>query len=238
MKITRVVSAAAITVSVAGCATLPDPVPQPPVKLDEIFNAVDCEVVAGLAAHPDLAKAITPWKAGLADLQVSANDSFSSSPGLTWGATATGGAKLSAKWGAGASNTLKQSADFQHDVPLRSADPKCLPSGSPMASTGLDIANWLASVDALRETSASDKALDALTYDRTFTVTRTAGGGLSFQIYGVSVGLDTNSIGRSDIYELTLAIKKPEAKKANPEEHARLETQIYTERLTPPPAAF
>lgn len=204
------ISFVAVAALLAGCGTIPTQLAQTNVTPREINGAVRCEVAYALAGGAGDIEYFSNWNAGIV-LVTKLIDEASAEPGLT-----VSGKVNDVEWKspAGIVYSDKRTGEMKITykiTSLSSADATSCPErGSPLAATGLGLADWLEKAGrTLTPDTSGGGEINTLKYLIEFSVARSVGGGLTFKTDHLEVGLDQNSISRTSDNTLTIEFDAP-----------------------------
>lgn len=207
--------AAALSASTAGCSSLPRYMSLPtPISADEIFDAVQCEIQALVGRSSfDYVKRWT----GVANVNVTDTADVILKPGVAWNATVATPV-VPVKVNAGPSGQYETKGvgvlKLKRNYDALGAQPVavCPPASSPFAAKGLGIADYLAKKLDFIGGNPGAFEIDEFSFDRTFTVTRTVGGGLTFTASIFTVTANSNSASNQLQTEVKLGIAPAKGK--------------------------
>ena len=193
------VIAAALTLT--GCTTLPKSAASDyPITAAEIFRAVACEFALALTRYPDLEN----WGATV-DLTISNSADVTVVPGLEWSATING-AKLSATPSGDVTTKVSGSVKISHPLPEVGRDAPAECPDTSAAGKGLGLAAELGRQMSIIEGS-DPFAITEMLIDRSFSVSRSVGGNLTFTVGSVSVGFDGSKASSSNSHAIAIGLK-------------------------------
>lgn len=205
----------AVAATLSGCATVP-------VGTDVALRATDSAVVAAIrCAYAEAFSGSTLDPAGLgnwgalATLTDTQSDGAATRPALAVADGSAGAMKWKAVGGGTKfERTTEEKSVLEYTVlKLSNVDPAgtCPAPGSAASAKGLDLAHFLEDKAASLPDPSSGAKVKSLSYIRVYTVTATAGGGLSFAVGDVSLNLEGNSLSRTSKYEINIQFTKPTA---------------------------
>lgn len=193
----------AAATGLAGCATIPKGVGQMPVTPAQLYRAATCEIAAVLADETANAAFIKSWVAVI-DITITRDNTDEFQPGLTFEGP-IGGSDVTASPGATFGHTRNGQAVSKYKIPEvknLSGIADCVPT------SGLGLQEKLAEMTRL---VAAEKARGIIAGDfiftATFTANHTVSGGLVFKFDQLTVGLNGNSLSRTDTNTVSVALK-------------------------------
>jgi hypothetical protein len=203
----HLVTALLLSSTLAGCSTLGPKLANAPVSIGAIIQAVRCELASALPEGKADGLGLAAWGA-VVTLTLKLEDTGAVTPGLT-------GVKGSAgdfEWKATTASTkyedsVKRNATFTHKVnAIRDVKADVCPAvTSASAAKGLDLGLWLSKMNSGMDGAPANIEMTTMVYDVAFTVTATAGGGLSFKTAVFSASLDLNTAQRLNSNTLKVA---------------------------------
>lgn len=194
--------------TVSACATLPKGAGAPAVPPARIIEAIHCQLAGVFAPGQADPAGLGNWGA-LATLTTTVGSSAVVQPSLV-GIAGTSGI---AKWKAPTASTK-----FDDSVTRKSVVEYLEPRLDRVAASGtcngtadgLDVGPWLRASVAGMPASGSGAAPTSLSYERTYAVTASAGGGLTFAAADFSLTLEGNSRSHSNTYKVNIQFTKPQ----------------------------
>jgi hypothetical protein len=206
----------------ASCAALPVPPEADGIYVDQIVDAVQCELASVYETNPDYADYLTDWLATTElRLKVVNTQEFDPQPSIT-SIPAVSSGTLKVPFGPIFSDQSIREITLKFDVHMRDLKPENLrnrkkqkgrrmpncavPSstGLPSAERTLGLAGWISSMATA--TGRKDYAeMTSAFYDIEFSVVRGVHGGFSFVASAVEVSADGGSIRKLNNNELKVA---------------------------------
>ena len=195
------------TCVLAGCAAVPAPPEVDGIKVDQIVDAVQCELADVFRHDRQYSSAVRDWVANVV-LTLKVVNEVMAKPTVTVTPTITAGT-LTVAVGPDFDDQSQRIAEIQFDIHMRDLDPKNrsrsrgrLPdcggyTGLPQAPTGLGLREWVNTVAyaAGRQDFAS---LAGAVYDLKFFISRGLHGGFTFQNAQVNVDATGSSVNKSN----------------------------------------
>jgi hypothetical protein len=210
------VSFAAVIVSalgLAGCTTLPKSVEHVPISAKDIFDAVDCDL-KDLLEQPQLENTTLGKWSGVANINVLNTGDLKIDAGADFTTTlqtplAPVTVKLSPAGGYETKSigTLKLARDYPKLSSVANAS--CPPADSPLSAHGLGITEALVAQFAFAGNDPGSKDITSLGFQRTYTVSRSAGGGLSFTVGMVKLTANGNKASNEIATTIIVSIQPP-----------------------------
>lgn len=223
----------AAAASLSGCTTLAGSLSHFPVTPAEIKAAVECELAyLFLDGAPD--PRLISRATAAAELTLSLTDAASLTPGLTVKGK-IGPATLSLPASMTASSSRNGTITLAFDI-LRvgeMAGRSCPQPESDTAATGLGLTAWLTRVLETVSPLADGDRIKDMKYTVSFTVTRTAKGGLSFTSQFLDISLSENSASRSEVNKLEIKFEVPSGGAGRKQVARELHRQLTEERNAP-----
>ena len=199
--------------ALSGCTTLPKPGEYLPITAADIFNAIDCEL-QGLLLQPQFEGSTLGTWTGVSnvnviktgDLQLKAGADFTATVNTPMAPVAVK-ASPAGGYEDKAIGTLKLARNY----PTLSKVSKeaCPPANSPLAARGLGIADALAGQLAFAGNNPASPDIGSLSFNRTYSVTRGIGGGLSFSVGLIKVTANGNSASHEIDTTIIVSIQPP-----------------------------
>lgn len=203
-----------VALGLSGCATISRPVETLPITAKEIFHAVDCEL-KDLTQRPQLqATTLKNWT-GLSNIKVlnTGNLQLGSEAGFTTTVkTALAPITVKATPSGGYSDktvgTLQLARNY--DTLSMLADESCA------TSYALGLTEVFEGQLAFAGNDPSSKEITDLSFQRTYTVNRTIGGGLSFTVGSWKITADGNKASGQVETTISVTIQPPKPKSSTP----------------------
>lgn len=218
---------------VGGCTTLPKSVEQVPISAKDIFSAVDCDL-KNLLEQPQLENTTLGKWSGVANINVLNTGDLKLGAGADFTTTlqtplAPVTVKLSPS--SGYENKSIGTLALARSYPTLSAVAKvvCPPPDSPLSAHGLGVSEALAAQFAFAGNDPDSKDIASLSFQRTYTVSRSAGGGLSFTVGVVKLTADGNKATSEIATTIIVGIQPPKPKSGKPTNKS--DTQEIQERI-------
>jgi hypothetical protein len=200
---------------VSGCGTLPAGLPGPAVSTAEIVEAVRCEFIAAFDGGPDPAR-IADWQA-LVTITLNNDSGYETHPGFAGVAGKSGKLTWTApSSGVGLVGSTTRKIETEYPVPVIGREINKAPCAVPHA-TGLDIASsWLRPAVAGAPSVASGAITKTGSYTNTFTVSASAGSGMTLKFEDFSLSLEGNKANASRVYKIDVRLSPPSKPTAPP----------------------
>ncbi len=211
---------AVVATALSGCTSLPHPTAEVanPVTDAKMVEVIRCAYVAAFTGDGADPAGLRDWSA-LATLTETRSTGTVVVPGVAVADGSVGDLKWKAvSGGTKFDKTSEGKSVLEYPMMHLSAAGEagsCSAPGSSTAVTGLDLADWLKTKAAGMPHPDTHVTTKSLGYIRNYTVTATAGGGLSFTLGDLKLGLEGNSFSRSAKYEINIQFMQPEMKKAD-----------------------
>ena len=199
-----------IGVSLSSCGTLPKGAAGPAVPTARIVEAVRCQLAEAVApGNPDPAGMIG-WKV-LTTVTINGDSGYEIRPGIAGVSGKAGKASWKAPTsGFSAVGSTKRKIENEYgvlDIGGEIARAPCPAPGSPGATQGLDLAHWLYAASAGQPASNANVTPKKVSYNHTYTVGVSAGGGLTFTFVDFSLSFEGNKASASTAYTIDVRLE-------------------------------
>lgn len=200
----RLASISILGLCVGSCGTIPAGSVGPAVSAAQIVEAVRCQFASAFSGTPDPAGMID-WKA-LATITLNNDTGYEIHPGFAGVAGKAGKATWKAPAsGMGFVGTTKRKIETEYRMPVIRAEIDKGPCTH--WAIGLDIASsWLRPAVSGAPTIASGAVPKLSSYTNTFTVSASAGGGVTFAFADFSLSLEGNKASASRVYTIDVRV--------------------------------
>lgn len=198
-----------VGMGLSSCGTLPKGTAGPTVSTARIVEAVRCQLHEAFApGNPDPAGMIG-WKM-LATITINGDSGYEMRPGLAGVSGKAGNASWKAPTsGFSVVGSTKRKIDTEYKVPdIRSEIGRlpCPAPGAPAATQGLDIADWLRRASAGQPAPDSGASPQKASYNHTFTIGVSTGGGLTFSFADFSLSFEGNKASASTMHTIDIRL--------------------------------
>lgn len=199
-----------VGVSLSSCGTLPKGGAGPVVSTARIVEAIRCQLHEAFdAGNPDPAGMKT-WKM-LATITINGDSGYEMRPGLTGVSGKAGKASWKAPTsGMSVVGSTRRKIENEYgvlDIGAEIARAPCPAPGTPGATQGLELAHWLHAASAGQPAGNANVSPKKVTYNHTYTVGVSAGGGLTFTFVDFSLSFEGNKASASTAYTIDVRLE-------------------------------